>query len=709
MFTHNSQCKKNDYNAIDTEIKLEQKITTLIQVNQQNQQVSIELERRVAQVTAELLKANQELSTSSEEQAVFEEELRQQNEELLIANHNAKLQQQRYESLFEFAPDAYLVTDANGIIQEANQKASYLFNVCQNYLIGKPIFIFVDKSNRKNLRTQFNLLEPVENCECFIKPINRKLFNAAITITSIYDGQGKLVDKRLIIRDISERKQAEEKIKQQAALLDITTDAIAVCDLKNQILFWNQGAEKVYGWLREEVIRQNFQDLDRNDSPQLELVLANVLENNFWQGELQQFTKSGKQITVYSRWTLMHDEDNNPQSILIVNTDITEKKQLEAQYYRAQRLESLGTLASGIAHDLNNILAPILMGTQLLKREVPPLSQENRMMLEMLEDNCKRGAELVKQITSFARGTKGNYIPIQLQHLIKEITRIVKSTFPKSITFNSRIPTVWTVEAQPSQIHQILMNLCINARDAMSQGGCLSITAENKIIDQTYSSMNPDAKVGKYVMITVADTGCGIPQEVKERIFEPFFTTKEVGKGTGLGLSTTFGIVKNHGGFIKVSSVVDKGSQFQVYLPATESYQTSQTTKLQMSNGNGELILVVDDEAYIREITKNSLSIHNYRILTANDGAEAFSLCVQHKHEISLVLLNIQMPSVDGFQTIKVLQRMNSDVKIIATSGIEFNHQLLDTNDIKVEAFLQKPYTLEELLNTIEVVLKFKA
>ncbi|MBV6621393.1 MAG: PAS domain S-box protein [Rivularia sp. (in: Bacteria)] len=593
------------------------------------------------------------------------------------------------------------------MIQEANRKASYLLNVSQNYLIGKPIFIFVDKSNRQKLRTQFNLLEPVENWECFIKPKNGKLFNAAITIASIYDREGKLVDKRLMIRDISDRKQAEEKIKQQAALLDITTDAIVVCNLKNQILFWNRGAENLYGWLAPEVSYQNLQDLDRNDSPKLELAFANALENNCWQGELQQFTKSGKQIIVYSRWTLMHDEDNQPQSILIVNTDITQKKQLEAQYYRAQRLESLGTLASGIAHDLNNILAPILMGTQLLSRQLLSLNEENQMILEMFEDNSKRGAELVKQITSFAKGMKGNYIPIQLQHLIKEITRIVESTFPKSIKYNTKVATVWTVEAQPSQIHQILMNLCINARDAMFEGGTLTITAENKIIDSTYSSMNPDAKEGNYVMITVADTGCGISEEVKERIFEPFFTTKEVGKGTGLGLSTTFGIVKNHGGFIEVSSQVDKGSQFQVYLPASESYQTSQiqTTKFEISNGNNELILVVDDETHIREITKNSLSIHNYRIITANDGAEAFSLYVQHRHEISLVLLNIQMPSVDGFQTIKVLQRMNSNVKIIATSGIEFNRQLLDTNDIKVEAFLLKPYTLEELLNILEVVL----
>jgi CheY-like chemotaxis protein len=249
------------------------------------------------------------------------------------------------------------------------------------------------------------------------------------------------------------------------------------------------------------------------------------------------------------------------------------------------------------------------------------------------------------------------------------------------------------------------MNLCINARDAMPDGGKLSIAAENRYIDETYCSMNTEAKVGNYVAITVSDTGCGIPQEIKERIFEPFFTTKEIGKGTGLGLSTTIGIVKNYGGFVRVSSQVGKGSQFQIYLPASPNQEIKQTSDLGMSYGNGELILVVDDETYIREMIENSLVTHNYRILTANDGSEAFSFFVKYKYEINLVLIDIQMPSIHGFQVIQVLRQMNPDVKIIAMSGLESNRQLIEANDIKVEAFLPKPYSLGELLEEIKVVL----
>ncbi|MEM6753581.1 MAG: ATP-binding protein [Cyanobacteria bacterium P01_C01_bin.38] len=292
---------------------------------------------------------------------------------------------------------------------------------------------------------------------------------------------------------------------------------------------------------------------------------------------------------------------------------------------------------------------------------------------------------------------------------INEISGIIKSSFPKSIELSTDIsPQLWTVEAQPTQIHQLLMNLCINARDAMPKGGSLTIKAENIFIDDIDENIgiNPEAKVGNYVAITITDTGYGIPPEILERIFEPFFTTKQSGKGTGLGLSTTIGIVKSHGGLIKVSSQVNKGSKFQVYLPAiNHNLELKKTSHRHIEDGNGELILVIDDEEYVREIVKNILESYSYRIFTANDGFKALSYYTQHKHEVSLILIDIEMPSINGFKIIKVLQRMNPDVKIIAISGLDANHQLLQTNGIKVEAFLSKPYTVEELLELIKGVL----
>ncbi|MCP6762673.1 MAG: PAS domain S-box protein [Fischerella sp. CENA71] len=508
--------------------------------------------------------------------------------------------------------------------------------------------------------------------------------------------------------DISDRKQAEQKIREQAALLDVASDAIFVRDLQHNILFWNQGAERLYAWQSAEILGKKANEIFSEETlPQVESAMKILLDQGKWQGELEHTTKDGKKVIVQSRWTLVQDDTEQPKFILTVNSDITEKKQLEVQFYQAQRLESLGTLASGIAHDMNNILSPILTVAQLLPLKLPNLDDKNRQLLKVLEDNSKRGAELVKQILSFARGAEGKRVPLQIKHLIKELERIVKSTFPKSIEICTEVPQpLYTVLADPTQIHQVLMNLCVNARDAMSQGGTLTISAENFFVDENYARMNLEAKIGNYVMITVSDTGCGIPKELSERIFEPFFTTKEPGKGTGLGLSTVIGIIKNHDGFVNLYSQVGKGSRFKVFLPTSEQTATQEDEHSQKPKGNGELILIVDDEASIREITKTSLEDYNYTTLIARDGVEAFSLYAQHQNEIRLVLMDMQMPWIDGLNVIRVLQQMNPSVKVIAVSGLASNCQLLEANGINVGAFLLKPYTLEELLDTIKYVLE---
>ncbi len=265
--------------------------------------------------------------------------------------------------------------------------------------------------------------------------------------------------------------------------------------------------------------------------------------------------------------------ENTPKSIFTLDTNLTEKKQLSAQFSRAQRLERLGTIASGIAHDLNNVLTPILIIAQLLPLKLPNDDEQNRQLLKILEDNSKRGVELIKQILSYAQGAEEKRVPLQIRRLLKEIERIAKNTFPKSIEIRTNIPTqdIWMVSADSTQLHQVLMNLCVNARDAMPQGGTLTISAENLFCDQNFVGLNLEAEVGDYVVITVSDTGCGIPQEVLEQIFQPFFTTKNTSQGTGLGLSIAVNIIKSHGGFVKVYSEVGKGSQFQVYLPANDA------------------------------------------------------------------------------------------------------------------------------------------
>jgi CheY-like chemotaxis protein len=307
---------------------------------------------------------------------------------------------------------------------------------------------------------------------------------------------------------------------------------------------------------------------------------------------------------------------------------------------------------------------------------------------------------------SFSKGVEGERNLLQVAHIVSEIREIAKETFPRSIETRTDIPNeLLAISGDATQVHQVIMNLCVNARDAMSDGGVLNISAENLFIDENYARMNTEAKIGYYIVITVSDTGKGIPPEVMDRIFEPFFTTKD-GKGTGLGLSTALGIVKSHGGFITVYSEVGNGTAFKVYLPAITITETpkEEERQLELPAGHGESILVVDDEDQIREITRKTLETHGYRVITANDGKEAIALYKQYRELIKTVLMDMMMPVMDGQASIRVIRKINPEVKIITMSGLAEKERLANVADYS-NAFLPKPYTAEKLLKTIHEVL----
>jgi two-component system cell cycle sensor histidine kinase/response regulator CckA len=527
------------------------------------------------------------------------------------------------------------------------------------------------------------------------------------TIVPFLNAAGKPYQYVAIRNDITERKRGEEQIREQAALLDQAQDAILVRDLDHTILFWNKGAERMYGWTAAEAVGRNaIELLVRIRFSQFELARQAVLDHGKWSGEVHQVRRDGAEIIVESRWTLVRDELGKPASILVINTDITSKKNVEAQFLRAQRMESIGTLAGGIAHDLNNVLSPILMAIDMLQLKAG--DDSSRKWFDVLRTNAERGADMVRQVLSFARGVAGEHIALQPKHLIKEIVKILHETLPKSIAITYHLADdLWLISADATQLQQVLMNLCVNARDAMPEGGAISIRAENTTVDENYLQLHLEATPGRFVMITVTDTGTGMPPPVQSRIFEPFFTTKEMTKGTGLGLSTALTIVKSHGGFINVYSELHKGTQFVLYLPALAASESAVTQVVHsaLPRGNGELILVVDDEAAIREITGATLESFGYRVLTASDGTEALALYAERKGEIALVLTDMVMPFMDGPATIRALQRMNPQVKIIAASGLA---QGVRANDapIGVSMFLNKPFTAERLLKALAQVLK---
>jgi two-component system, cell cycle sensor histidine kinase and response regulator CckA len=695
--------------------KFEQK---LVEARQQLQIIHYDAQKVPRKMEAWEAKAIAELAYAVEELDVAMEELRLQNEELGVTRHQLELERQRYQELFNLAPEAYIVTDERANIQEANYAAALLLNVRQKNLIKKPLDIFITSSKRDIFRdrwlTAIKLMsaaqdgasnKPFINGEISLQPRQKEPIPVTISVSASRDSQG-VVSLRWLFGDLSDRKQTEQKIREQAALLDVTKDAIIVRDWSDRILFWNKGAERLYGWRKEETLQRECDRLlSGKGLPQLEQIEQELLAQGEWQGELDQITKSGDAIVVESRWTLMRDEENNPKSILIVNSDITQTKQLEIQCQRKQRLESIGTLVSGISHDLNNLLSPILTVAQLLAKKFPDADERSQEMFQALEINAKRGADLLKQILWFYRGVEGQRVTLDLAYLIAEIKSFVEQTFPKSIEIVTQVPgDLWSVLGDITQLHQVAMNLCLNARDAMPDGGKLTIAVENLVIDATEAKKNIDAKVGSYVSLSVSDTGCGISLEIMDRIYEPFFTTKEMGRGTGLGLSMVAAIVESHNGFIEIASEPGKGSTFKICLPAIETPILTVKEALEFPDGESATVLVVDDEAVNCRIAKTMLETYGYNVLTTIDGIEAIALYAQHQTAIEAVLIDMVMPSMDGASVVRRLKQIDPDVKIVAISGLVFKDWMAELLGTSVKAFLSKPYAIEELLMTLKQV-----
>jgi PAS domain S-box-containing protein len=499
-----------------------------------------------------------------------------------------------------------------------------------------------------------------------------------------------------------------------AGILASAMDAIITVDENQRVVLFNAAAEKMFRCSAREALGQS---LDRFIPDRFRAAHRDHIRV-FGETKVTQRTM-GKMRPLYGlrsdgeefpiEASISQIEADNHKLFTAIVRDISEKKRLEAQFLRAQRMESIGTLAGGIAHDLNNVLSPILTAVELLQMRLS--DESSQRLLNILHTNAVRGSEMIKQVLSFARGVEGEYIPLQPTHLIKEIIKILADTLPKSIEITFSInPDLWNVSGDSTQLHQVLMNLCVNARDAMPHGGRLRIEADNVEIDEHYARMSVDAKPGKYVSVAVVDTGIGIPEQNLTKIFDPFFTTKEQGRGTGLGLSTVAGIVRSHGGFINVYSEMGRGAQFKVYLPAIESAQAApaKTLRRDLPAGNGELILVIDDENAIREVARETLVAFGYRVMVASDGAEAMAIFVAHKDEVKLVITDMMMPYMDGPATIRALRRLDPAIKIIVTSGLKAEDKIAEATQIGLKSFLPKPYTAEKLLRTVAAALKDK-
>jgi PAS domain S-box-containing protein len=529
--------------------------------------------------------------------------------------------------------------------------------------------------------------------------------------TPVRDDQGRVIGTTGYARDITERKLAEQQLTEalnfNRKVISDASVGIIVFNAAGRCVLANESGARTLNATMPQILAQNFREIASwQTSGMLRFAEAALATKTPQQGEFHFVSTFGKEVWLVSHFSPFV-QNGEPHLLLIFN-DVTEKKKLEAQFLRSQRMESIGTLAGGIAHDLNNVLTPLLFAVQALKDKVS--DEAGRQMLDILETNVRRGASLVKQVLIFGRGIKGERITVQPRHLGREIEHIVRETFPKSLKFESHCPAdLWTITGDPTQIEQVLLNLCVNARDAMPGGGKLSLRMENTVLDENQAAANLEARPGRHVVISVTDTGAGMTREIQDRIFEPFFTTKEPGKGTGLGLSTTLAIVKSHGGFINCYSEPGRGSVFKVYLPASPDAAVETRTPAHLSSlpcGHNELVLVVDDEEPIRNLAQTMLERFGYRVLLAANGAEAVKLYTSRRNEIALVITDMSMPVMDGPATIAALQAINPNVKIIGSSGLDMNDGAAGAVNTGLKHFIPKPYTAETLLNTLHEVLR---
>jgi len=618
--------------------------------------------------------------------------------------------EEKFAKLFRDNPAAMSISRiADGRLLDVNDQYCALFGYAREELLGRTVHelgLWEDPAERERVVAELARTGKVKDCEVRLR--SRDGFVRHVLLSwerlELSGNEDPLLMATLV--DITERKQTEGKMAELFEILDQAREAIVVRDLEGTVLYLNQGTQQLSGYTLEEVIAKHATLLLYRHHREFEAATRHLLEVGEWQGEHFLTTKTGQDILVDGRWTLIRDDAGKPQSIVAISVDLTERKKLEAQFLRAQRMESIGALASGIAHDLNNILTPIVMTAPMLRMDLP--ADDREQLLATLEASAQRAVEVIKQILGFARGQEGERTLLQPRHLLREMGRIIRETFPPSIKLVENAPKdLWPVAGNATQLHQVLMNLCVNARDAMPRGGTLRLEAQNVALAEASVKRPAEAKPGNYVQLQVSDTGEGIPDAIRDKIFDPFFTTKETGKGTGLGLTTVLGIVKNHGGFLDLDSAPGRGTRVSILLPAVSGspVKDEEGNGQEAARGRGELILVVDDEAAIRHTTQRTLHQHGYRTIEAAHGAEALARLDTVGTEVALVVTDLLMPVMDGVTLCQRLQQLRPELPRIVSTGTALDHTPGDIRSALTAAgvkhILAKPHGPSDLLKAI--------
>ncbi|MBL9126191.1 MAG: PAS domain S-box protein, partial [Verrucomicrobiales bacterium] len=627
----------------------------------------------------------------------------------LVAEHEGRVQAERFEHLMRAAADVVLVMDSQGRVLEANERAFQMYGWTPADLKSKA---FADLHAPEARDELSNRLAALRDCgRLLFETVHQRSDGTRFPVevnASCFPVDGTPFELA-IVRDITQRRRAEEERTRLVTAMNQAAESIVITDVKGTIQFVNPAFEQITGYTRSEAVGRTPRLLKsgKQDAAFYRELWRTLVQGDVWRGHFVNRRKDGTLFEEEATISPVRDAVGKIVSYVAIKLDVTRQKQLEARLLRSQRLESVGALASGISHDLNNILAPLLMIVPLLRDRVP--DEECREQLDIIESSARRGADIVRQLLTFARGQPGQRVPVPLKYLLQDLHSVMRETFPRDVRSEVRVASdLWPMMGDPTQVQQALLNLCVNARDAMPGGGKLLLEADNVTLAEGFATTVLAARSGPYVRLGVTDTGSGIAPENLERIFEPFFTTKEIGKGTGLGLATVLGIMQGNQGCIRVTTRVDQGTVFELYFPACPEARVpvSGTPQRPMTRGRGEVILVVDDEPALRDGLRRMLEAHGYGVITASQGEEGLAEFRRHRGEIAAVLTDAMMPVMGGAALVRAVRALAPELPVIVATGLA-DHESLKSLLSREEALLMvKPFSGEELLATLDGVLR---
>ncbi len=636
--------------------------------------------------------------------------------------------------LLETLPDAIVAVDRNGIIIQVNSQAQELFGYSRDELIGQKVEMLVPESYRRqhhNHRESFAQTPKTRrmgaDLDLYGRRRNGSEFPVEISLSPVATEDGMLV--RSAIRDISDRKRMAEELRRAseelhrrtveqlgeyrarlASIIDSSEDAILSKDLNGVITSWNRGAEHIYGYTSEDAIGKHISLLTPSDHRDEiseisgKIARGETIEHH----ESVRVTKDGRQLNVSISVSPLRDAADAIVGASVIARDITAQKRTENQLRQAQKMEAIGRLAGGVAHDFNNILGIINACTEFLRDRIDPAAEPS-LYVENIRKASERGRSLTKQLLAFSRTSAIQPLILDLNERLRDITKLLRPLLGDDVEILV-VPRSASavVEADPGQLDQIVVNLAVNARDAMPHGGKFILETGVVSFDEAFAEQNQAMRPGKYILLAVSDTGHGMDEATISRIFEPFFTTKGVGKGTGLGLATVYGIVKQSAGHILVYSEPGHGTTFKIYLPSAEhkiGVGSKSEAETVGPKRQGTTILLVEDDEIMRSLTRQLLQEHGYIVVEADDGKSALEWAESHPQPIDLLLTDVVMKRMSGPELVQRLHTSRPALKIVYMSG--YTGELIAEREMLKRGItlLEKPFSRTALLNTIQATL----